>query len=254
MSRFIAPLRFLAIIGLLIAPPAFAQAASLSIQSLSPGSSVAIGNELTFSLVPSTFSAAPTYSVSDTFSGGTVTSSDVNSSGVFVWIPTQRDAGVHTITVTATDSTGETASTNVQISVSGGAPSLSIQSISPGTAVTQGSTLTLTLSPINFTNPTYSISDSMTNSTVTNGDINSSGYFSWTPQTQDVGTHTFTITARDANSNIATANVTITVTSSVALSIGSISPGTSASAGQTVSFPTSITGFTNPAFSVSDFV
>ncbi len=238
--------------SLLFSGVAFAQSApTASIQSLTPGNSVLPGNEVSFSISTAGFSSTPSYSVSDSFSGGTVSSSNVNNSGVFTWIPTSADAGTHTLTITVSDSSGETSSVSQQIIVQG-PPTVSVQSLSPGASVILGQTVSFTAATSNFTNPSYSLSDSFYNSSVTNSNINTGGGFSWSPLAQDVGTHTITITATDSLGHAASTNQTITVASSQSLTVQSISPGSNVAPGQLYSFTAVPTGLTNPTYSVID--
>jgi peptidoglycan hydrolase-like protein with peptidoglycan-binding domain len=57
--------------------------------------------------------------------------------------------------------------------------------------------------------PSYNIGDSFRNNTLQEGKFIGNN-FSWTPQTQDVGTHSLTVTGVDG-SNTSTATLTITV-------------------------------------------
>ncbi len=242
----------ISVLGLsfVLVPLAFASAsASVSIQSLSPSTNVSVGTNLSFTVMTSGFTS-PSYSVSDSFSGTSLFSSNINSSGNFSWTPTQVDIGTHTLTVTVTDSL-TTATTQEDITVSA-APTVSIQSLSPGSAVAVGQTVYYTVAATGFTNPSYSLSDSFSGSTVSNSDINTSGNFSWTPASQDIGSHDITATVTDSYGHSATVVESLTVNSLGTVVIQSLSPGATSTQGQTVSFTASASGFTNPSFSLSD--
>jgi peptidoglycan hydrolase-like protein with peptidoglycan-binding domain len=252
---------FLAIavaLGFAAMPLAFAYASmSISIGNLS-GTNVSVGTDVSFTVAASGFTN-PTYSVSDSLSGTSVTSSDINSSGDFSWTPSSNDVGTHNLTVTVSDSAGDTATTEESITVSQ-APSVSIQSLSPSTSVTAGQTVTFNVAASGFTSPSYSLSDSFSGGTVNNTDINSSGNFSWTPTTSDVGTHTITADVSDSSGHSVSASETITVTAasspgtvgSGGATIQGLSPGTTVTVGAPLTFSVAASSFSNPAFSVSD--
>jgi hypothetical protein len=187
---------------------------SVSIQTLMPGTSVAVGSPVTFTAVPNGFSVPIAYSVTDTYgTGSTVVSSDINSSGAFSWTPTAHELGTHTIMVTVTDPYGHSANISQQVSVASG--SLSVTYVNPSSTVTPGVPVLITLSPTGFSNPSYTVSDSFTNGTIASAIINpTSGTISWTPTTQDIGTHSLTIHASDTAANSGTTTTTIVVNSS----------------------------------------
>jgi len=224
--------------------------ATFVIQSLSPGSTVVAGNPVTFTAYASGFTS-PAYTISDSFGGSTVSNAAINSSsGYFNWTPTTNDIGTHTITIWATDSSGHSASITQQIVVQ--SPNITITSISPSTSVSSGSLLSFSVVPAGFINPSYTISDSYSGTTITNSNINSSGYFSWTPVLNDSGTHTITVYATDASGHSANTSVTIYVYSNVGLTLAAVSPGSTVAPGTAVTFTISIYGFTNFSFSLTD--
>ena len=238
-------------IGMFYMPLAFAYAdTSISIQSLSPSTNVSVGTAVTFTISNSGFSN-PTYALTDSASGSTASSGDINSAGTFSWTPGSSDVGTHTLTITVSDSAGDTATTQETLNVSA-APSLSIQSLSPSSSLTSGQTLTFTAQASGFTNPSYSISDSYNGSSVTSGDINSSGNFSWTPTTNDTGAHTLTITATDGYGHSASVSESIQVNGNANASIQGLSPGSTIIEGNPVTFTLAAPGFTNPVFSLQD--
>ena len=116
----------------------FAQVApSISTQSLAPGVLVQPRVEVTFTIVASGFASTPHYAVSDSMGGNSISSAIINNSGVFSWVPGPYDAGTHNLTITVTDSAGESASMAEQLVVNG-SPTVTIQSLSPGASVTVG--------------------------------------------------------------------------------------------------------------------
>jgi peptidoglycan hydrolase-like protein with peptidoglycan-binding domain len=233
---------------------------SISIQSLSPSNTISVGTPISFSVVGSGFSN-PSYTLSDSFSGGTISSSLINSSGNFSWTPTSNDVGTHTLTITMNDSAGDTATTIETINVTS-ATGVSIQSLSPGSTIDVGQNVSFNVSPSGFSNPSYTLSDSFgSNGTVSTGDINSSGNFSWTPQNQDVGTHNITVTVSDGSGHSASVSETITVNSAnttvtgsngASISIQSMNPAGIVNVGSSISFYVEPSGFTSPTYVLSD--
>ncbi len=231
-------------------PLALAYASGASVQSLSPSTNVSVGTAVSFSVVATGFTN-PTYSVSDSFGGGSTSNSNINSSGNFSWTPVQSDIGAHNFTITVNDSSGNNQTVQEQITVSV-APSISIQSLSPSSVVNVGQAVSFSVVQSGFTNPTYSLSDSFSGSTVSNSNINSSGNFSWTPAVQDVGSHTITITVSDSYGHSANASESLMINSALSVSIQSISPGTTINPGQYLTFSGVGSGFSNPSYAVND--
>lgn len=130
--------------------------------------------------------------------------------------------------------------------------SVSIQSLSPSTNISIGTTVSFTVSTSGFTNPSFSLSDSFANGSASNSNINSSGNFSWTPNQNDIGTHNFTISISDSYSNNTTVQEQITVSALSSISVQSLSPSSTVNTGQTVSFTVASSGFTNPAYTLID--
>ena len=239
-------------VGLLAVPVSAAYASvSVSIEALSPSTNITVGQSLAFNVEASGF-VNPTYAISDSLSGSSVASGDINSSGDFSWTPTNSDVGTHNLTITVSDSQGNNAQTQESITVSAPA-SVSIQSLSPGSTITVGQTLSFSVDTTGFTNPSYSISDSLLASNVSNNDINSSGNFSWTPQSssQD-GTHVITVYVTDSLGHSASASETVNVQSAPTVVIGTVSPGTTVNPGQDVTFTATASNFSSPTYSLSD--
>jgi peptidoglycan hydrolase-like protein with peptidoglycan-binding domain len=167
-------------------------APSVSVSSISPGSSIMPKTKLTFNVSTIGFTD-PSFILSDSFSGSTVTDSDLDASDHFSWTPADiSQDGEHTINVYAYDSLGHIGSINVPILVGPG-PTLTIQSLSPGASVSPSQALSFTVNGSNFSPNSFSVSDNFPGTTLTEGDINTSGSFYWVPQMSDTGTHVLTI-------------------------------------------------------------
>jgi hypothetical protein len=82
-----------------------------------PVQSVAVGSIATFT-ASAPGSATPSYYLSDSFSGTTISNANINTSGVFNWTPAAGDVGVHSITVYAAfPAPGGSLSATAQITV-----------------------------------------------------------------------------------------------------------------------------------------
>ena len=230
---------------------ALADAPTVTIQSVSPATTIKPGNAVYFTVVGSNFTSALTYTLADSFSGSSASSANINSSGVFAWIPTANDAGTHTFTVTVSDQGSNSAQATQQITVVG-PPSVTINNVFPGTSLLQGQTVFFSAVASNFTNPVYSVGDSSTNSSLTTNAINQSGGFSWTPRTQDIGGHSITVTVTDSTGALASALQSISVSAPSGLTISSINPGSTVSPGTRITFGASTTGFIVPSYSLAD--
>ncbi|MES2203265.1 MAG: peptidoglycan-binding protein [Patescibacteria group bacterium] len=183
--------------------------ASLTLQSISPASPISVGQTFSFTSGANGFSS-PTFTVSDSFSGGTVSAANLSNTGSFSWTPQIQDAGAHTITVTATDGSGHTATASTQVTV-GGVPTVIVQGIISPVTITAGSLLSFTVANAGFTTPSYSVMDSFSGTTLTNASLSSTGSFSWTPAVGDIGTHVLTLNVYDASGNTNAASVTVNV-------------------------------------------
>lgn len=224
--------------------PALAHAQYVQIQQVSPTGAVSPGTLVTFVASASGFTD-PTYNVSDSFSGGTAGS--IDKVGFFIWKPTVSDAGRHTFTVTVTDPLQNTATSTVNIIVTGN--SVLVGNLSPGPIVTPGRTITFSLTAPGFISPTYAVFDAPTMK-VSSTNVDGSGRFSWTPGTDDIGVHTLTIMGSDAYGNSGQTQQTLTVVDP-SLSFGALQPGQTVSAGSPVSFVVG-TRLSNPTYSISD--
>jgi len=121
----------------------------------------------------------------------------------------------------------------VSILVTGSAVVLT--SPSPGPVVATNRPVTFTATAPGFVSPSYSVYDSFFGSSLNNSNINSSGTFSWTPRSDDLGTHTLTVMASDAYGHNGQTSQKITVINPT-VSVQSLKPGSAASVGSRVSF------------------
>jgi len=238
-------------IALFFAAPTLASAAgSASIGAFypsTPDGTVGIGTPVAFSMVISGFNN-PRYWLVDSFAGG-ATTVNLDSQGNFYWTPNRDDIGIHTITVTVSDSYGTSANASKTFTVT--RPSVSAGSVTPGNAVRFGTTLTFALTSSGLAAPAYDVSDGFFNSSVRPYNTTPGGVFSWTPTFQDIGVHTLLITAKDAH-GYATTTATITVEGLPGVSIAGLSPGNYVAAGSTLTFTATTTGFASPVISVRD--
>jgi peptidoglycan hydrolase-like protein with peptidoglycan-binding domain len=209
---------------------------------------VAVGSQVSFTVVPSGF-VSPTYKVVDSFAGS-VNNNNIDGYGTVNWTPNNSELGDHTITITITDSEGTSATAAQTIHVV--APSVTITNVTPGGTVKFGNSITFGLSSTGFMGVQYSIADSFRNSTVSSANTDTYGNFHWTPLYQDIGTHTLVATARDYQGHSATASQQIVVSGPVGLSLGPVSPATTVHSGDSVSFSATTTGFTSPTYTVTD--
>lgn len=129
-------------------------------------------------------------------------------------------AGVHTITLTATDGSGNTASCNFQLTISDNtAPTISC----PGNYTANAAAGVCTASVVTA-NPTFAdncgvtvLTWAMTGATTANSAATGINYVG--TSTFNVGTTTVTYTARDANNNSITCSYTVTITDTQAPTI-----------------------------------
>ncbi|MGA2417952.1 MAG: peptidoglycan-binding domain-containing protein [Candidatus Staskawiczbacteria bacterium] len=101
-------------------------------------------------------------------------------------------------------------------SVNSSSQSATLTASSLTQSVATGSVASFTVTASGFTNPSYSLSDSFPGTTTSNADINSLGYFNWTPAASDVGSHNITIYATDSSGHSANTTTQIIVTQATA--------------------------------------
>lgn len=206
--------------AILMALPIVASAASLAIESLIPSASISPGQRITFYAVPSGFTN-PAFSISDSFAGSSISSTTISASGGFWWIPSAKDNGIHTVTVSANDNSGNSAMAVQTITVGSG--TAVIQSIIPGSSLPVGNTMTFNVVVTGFSNPVFSVKDSASGSSITDANISQAGSFSWTPKDTDGGIHKITVSVSDVYGDFASAETTVEVT-------GGITPAAAAAA------------------------
>jgi peptidoglycan hydrolase-like protein with peptidoglycan-binding domain len=237
-----------AIIGVSI--PVLANAASVSIQSLTPSATVTAKTQVTFRAVPVGYTGQPIYTISDSFSGTTITSSNINFGGNFSWVPVISDVGTHTITIGATDTDGNSGSATQTITVLP-PPTISIQGITPGSAFLPGSTVSFTIVQNGFNNPTYTPSDSFSGSSVNGSATISNGVFMWKPDASQNGEHTITVYATDGSGYNAQASVSFRVGAGPSLAFPpSFTPNVTP--GNPITFTMIPNGYAPTGFSVFD--
>lgn len=132
------------------------------------------------------------------------------------------------------------------------ARTVSIGTVTPNTTVSVGTTISFNITSDDYVRLTYTISDSLAGSTISNSSINTVGTFSWTPLETDIGVHNLVITAIDPLGVKSTHYQTLTVTQASAVNIVAVSPGPSVFPNNGVSFGVSALGYVNPTFSLSD--
>ncbi len=247
MPHFPSRLLFISLLVLLPATLAHADTASVSIQSLTPGTAVEASSTLTFVAAAQGF-INPTYSVTDSTPTSGGTSGHIDAIGDFSWTPTIYDAGWHSLLVSVTDTSSHNASTTVSILVKNN--NLLVTQLTPGTLVGAGHPVSLKVLAPGFQSPVFYVFDSAWQSTVSAATINSTGLFTWTPATSDVGTHTLTFTASDiyGHQGTITQSIFVFVPS---VTIQSVTPSGSVPAGKPLTF-TATSTLPTPVYSVSD--
>ncbi|MDO8522047.1 MAG: peptidoglycan-binding protein [bacterium] len=238
---------------LLAVPFAFADALSVSIQSLSPLGAIPVGTTVSFTITPTGFSPS-LYILSDPFGTSTASNSNISGNGAFSWTPVQSDIGTHPLIVTASDNVGNAASTTVSIVVAP-PPSLVIQSLSPGPTVMIGAKLSFTATVSRLTNPSFSLHDAFggtSGSSILNTNIDASGNFSWTPDVTQQGEHVLTVYATDSVGRSVSASQTVRVGAEPSLTIQLLAPAGNITPGQTVTFRAGAQGYWPTTFSIGD--
>ncbi len=147
------------------------------------------------------------------------------TTGVFTWTPVTADIGDKVFTFTAMDDGGERSTAQVTITVSaatnGQTPDPNVPNVAPvidtSNAVTQATvdqavTFTVDVTDANPADTRNTIRLTATAQVTNNPTVNpTTGVFTWTPVTADIGDKVFTFTAMDDGGERSTAQVTITV-------------------------------------------
>ncbi len=237
-----------ALFTLLAAVPSSVSAQSLSIQGFSPGA-ITPGTQATFYVAASGFADA-TFKLTDAFSGSNATVGTLDKYGYFTWTPTVYDAGVHNLTIVGSDLMKNAATTTISLVVASN--SLLITDVKPSTTVATGRPFSFTVTAPGFSTPTFNVYDSVAFSTVSSGTFSSAGVFTWTPTTDDTGTHALRIIGYDSYGHSAQATLSVTVINPK-VTTKSLVPGGVGGVGTTFSLSSLATGFaSSTTFSVSD--
>ncbi len=228
---------------------------SVVIQSIWPSATVNVGDSIFFSAVSYGFTS-PSFSVEDTNLNSSVRPSSINGSGGFSWQTSDRDAGAHTIIITATDPLGYTASASVSITVLPKASvSIGSASFTATSTVTTGQNITFSAVPIGMTSPiTYIVTDSSLYTSINYSNIDSNGNFSWTPNDRDAGSHTITVTATDSLGKSASASITANVSRALSILFSPSYQNATITPNVTITSYIIGSGFvSSPSFSLSDY-
>jgi len=140
------------------------------------------------------------------------------STGNLNWTPNNGDVGGHTVTVSGNDGNGSVDSTNFTLTVSNVAPVLT----DPGNQnIAQGNLFSLDISS---TDEGFGLTYSLDSTSVGLGMsiTGSTGNIDWTPNNDDVGSHTVTVSGNDGNGSTDYVSFSISV-SNIATSL--IDPG-----------------------------
>ena len=140
-----------------------------------------------------------------------------STSGAFSWTPTERQDGMHTITVLVSDGSGGTDSEDVTVTVAEVNEDPVLNPISPR-SVNKLEALTFTATASDgdvIDGVDDALEFSLTGTTPSGASINStSGAFSWTPTASQVGEHTVTVQVKDGSNATDSEDVAVTVTES----------------------------------------
>ena len=197
---------------------------SVSIGQLLPGVVVRYGNPVSFSVTSVGF-AVPSYSIDDSFSGSSVWSYNLSGSGSFYWTPLFRDIGSHTLTVYAQDMQGHYATVTQSVTVEG-LPGLTV--LGAPASIGAGSMLTFSATTTGFSSPSFTVTDLFYTGSATSTLKLDGNKVSWTPVYNDIGVHTFAVSATDSAGHAASAQVSVTVGQPSAVAAYTPAPATAA--------------------------
>lgn len=231
----------------LLYPISFVYAGSITITDISPSTSISANVPVSLQLNASDFASNPLFTLSDSLPGSTLSNSNINTSGRFSWTPNPLDIGTHEIVFTAKDSYGNKNSATQIITVRPVSP-VSIDSLSPGSSVFSGNSLSFSVAALGFSNPSFSINDSFSGTTLSNANISQYGVVNWKPAASDVGVHNITVYVSAAGGRTDSVSQTITVNG---ISIKNLSSNT-VSVGSPITFTINSYGLNSPTYRISD--
>lgn len=180
------------------------------ISGIYPGPIISAGKPVTFT-VTTVGMTSPQIAIYDSVYGGTANQSSISSSGTVSWTPSPYyDIGSHTLRVVASDLYGHSAEATTSITVLN--PSVTVDSIQPGSTVRAGTTISAHVRTPFTTPTTFSLSDAFTGtSTLSTTPISSTGNLNWKTTDDDLGLHPVTFTATDAYQNSASTTISFMV-------------------------------------------
>lgn len=168
---------------------------NVSVSQLSPGAVVRYGEQVSFNITSTGF-AYPQYSVTDSVYSSGVGSFNISPSNVFYWTPLLKDIGTHVLTINCSDVQGHLATTSQTITVEG-LPSVTV--LGAPSDIGAGSLLTFTATTTGFTSPSMTVTDLFYADRTSTSTLKLNGTTaSWTPVYNDIGVHTFIVSATDA--------------------------------------------------------
>lgn len=183
----------------------------ISIQDLAPGTNVFADKTLSFNIIAQGYDN-PNFSVTDSVWDSSFSNNNIDSNGRVSWTPTQKDIGVHNLAIRVSTA-GRSDTIYQTVTVNGILIPNNLTKTLP-----VGSSLNFTIIPYGLTTginiPSYRITDTAGNNTIENAGIIINN-FSWTPQVQDIGNHTISISTNDLNGTPVTSKINVTVTSNV---------------------------------------
>jgi hypothetical protein len=224
-----------------------AEAASISVGTITPNADVPVYTQIQFKLEPTGFTGTVQYTISDSFPGSTLSNSHVSRFGDFSWSPQMVDIGSHTITITAFDTVGNRATVN-QTLVVREASAVAIKSLYPGSNIFPGKNVSFSVSALGYVSPQFSVLDSYWPSSISARNMSVDGNFGWTPTEQDVGVHNLGVRVSGQGGRSDTVYQTITVQG---IKVENVY-GSTAKVGQRLVFPIKAFGMSMLTYRVSD--
>lgn len=182
---------------------------SVSVGQLLPGAVVRYGNPVSFQITGLGF-VGPVYSVGDSFPNSSMGPFNTNQSGGFYWVPLYHDIGTHVLTVAASDMQGHSADVQQTITVEG-TPGVTAVDVYPGVSIGVGQTLSFSATTTGFSTPSFTVIDLFYTGAATSTLKLEGHAVSWTPVYNDLGVHTFAVSATDSAGHSASTQLRVTV-------------------------------------------